>query len=216
MGCGSSAAGRLAAIALAVHFGRLDWTSERILEEASALEGHPDNASACWLGGFVTAACEGRQVHVARVVPPEEWRAIVVLPPSRWPPARRAPRCPKAIPAPTPWPTFSPRRCWGWPLPRRGPTCCAWGCRTDSPTLSRALLSLAAPAAAAGRRARHSGSGFERRGTLGSGNRRQRGECAGGFGCHPPGAGRRDGAGTQGCRFEPAGASQSFEAAMPD
>jgi len=63
MGCGSSAAGRLAAICLAV-----------------ALEGHPDNAAACWLGGFVTAAAEGRRVHVARVAPPDEWRAIVVLP----------------------------------------------------------------------------------------------------------------------------------------
>jgi homoserine kinase len=80
MGCGSSAAGRLAAIALAVHFGELDWSSERILEEASALEGHPDNAAACWLGGFVVPACEGRQVHVARVVAPAAWRAIVVLP----------------------------------------------------------------------------------------------------------------------------------------
>jgi homoserine kinase len=80
MGCGSSAAGRLAAIALAVHFGQLDWSSERIVEEASALEGHPDNAAACWLGGFVACASEGRQVHVARVVPPAKWLAIVVLP----------------------------------------------------------------------------------------------------------------------------------------
>jgi homoserine kinase len=80
MGCGSSAAGRLAAIALAVHFGRLDWSSERILEEATALEGHPDNAAACWLGGFIAAACEGRRVKVARVAPPAEWRAILVLP----------------------------------------------------------------------------------------------------------------------------------------
>jgi homoserine kinase len=80
MGCGSSAAGRLAAIALAVHFGKLGWDSDRVLEEASALEGHPDNAAACWLGGFVAAAYEGIKVHVARVVPPEEWRAIIVLP----------------------------------------------------------------------------------------------------------------------------------------
>ncbi|MGD0829377.1 MAG: homoserine kinase [Terracidiphilus sp.] len=80
MGCGSSAAGRLAAIALAVHFGELGWSSEEILEEATALEGHPDNVSACWLGGFVAAFCEGRKVHVARVTPPAEWRAIVVLP----------------------------------------------------------------------------------------------------------------------------------------
>jgi len=81
MGCGSSAAGRLAAIALAVHFGNLDWRPEQILEEACALEGHPDNAAACWLGGFVAAANEGRKVHVARVDPPRSWRAIVALPP---------------------------------------------------------------------------------------------------------------------------------------
>src|SRR4051794_956797 len=31
MGCGSSAAGRLAAIALAVHFGQLGWDDEQIL-----------------------------------------------------------------------------------------------------------------------------------------------------------------------------------------
>jgi homoserine kinase len=80
MGCGSSAAARLAAIALAVHFGELNWDTDRILEEAYALEGHPDNIAACWLGGFVSAVCEGRRVHVAQVDPPEEWRAIVVLP----------------------------------------------------------------------------------------------------------------------------------------
>jgi len=80
MGCGSSAAGRLAAIALAVHFGRLAWSPEQILEEACALEGHPDNAAACWLGGFISAASEGRAVHFARVEPPADWRAIVVLP----------------------------------------------------------------------------------------------------------------------------------------
>ena len=80
MGCGSSAAGRLAGIALAVHFGQLDWSAEQYLEEAAALEGHPDNAAACWFGGFVVAACEGRTVHVAHVVPPAQWRPIIVLP----------------------------------------------------------------------------------------------------------------------------------------
>lgn len=80
MGCGSSAAGRLAAIALANHFGQLGWNSARILDEAYALEGHPDNVAACWLGGFVTAACEGTQVRVAQVMPPAAWRALVVLP----------------------------------------------------------------------------------------------------------------------------------------
>jgi len=80
MGCGSSAAGRLAAVALASHFGRLGWDSDRILAEACALEGHPDNAAACWLGGMVVAAIEGDRVHAARVAPPAQWRAMVVLP----------------------------------------------------------------------------------------------------------------------------------------
>jgi len=80
MGLGSSAAGRLAAVVLANHFGELGWRSERILEEACALEGHPDNAAACWLGGFVIASSEGRTVHVARVTPPAGWRPIIVLP----------------------------------------------------------------------------------------------------------------------------------------
>jgi homoserine kinase len=80
MGFGSSAAGRLAAIALANHFGGLDWNTDRILEEAYVLEGHPDNVAACWLGGFVTSACEGKKVVAARVEPPETWRAVVAFP----------------------------------------------------------------------------------------------------------------------------------------
>ncbi len=80
MGCGSSAAALFAAIVFAVHFGQLGWDAARVLEEATALEGHPDNVSACWLGGFVAAACVGRTVHVAQVDPPPEWRVIIVLP----------------------------------------------------------------------------------------------------------------------------------------
>ena len=80
MGCGSSAAGRLAALALAVHFGGLEWSGDKILEEASRIEGHPDNVAACWLGGFVAAAQEKRRLAVARVEPPAGWRAIVALP----------------------------------------------------------------------------------------------------------------------------------------
>jgi homoserine kinase len=80
MGCGSSAAARLAGIALAANFGKLQWNTAQILEEAYRLEGHPDNVAACWLGGFVTAVCEGSKVHVARVDPPAQWRAMVALP----------------------------------------------------------------------------------------------------------------------------------------
>ena len=80
MGFGSSAAGRLAAIAMASHFGGLEWTVERILAEACALEGHPDNAAACWLGGMIVAGNDGKQIHVARVEPPAAWRAMLAMP----------------------------------------------------------------------------------------------------------------------------------------
>lgn len=80
MGCGSSAAGRLAAIALANHFGQIGLSPEAVLDEAYMLEGHPDNVAACWLGGFVASVCEGRRVYPVHVSPPEDWRVIVALP----------------------------------------------------------------------------------------------------------------------------------------
>ncbi|MGA7887030.1 MAG: homoserine kinase [Acidobacteriaceae bacterium] len=80
MGCGSSAAVRLAAVSLASHFGELQWDGERILAEACRLEGHPDNAAACWLGGFVASASEGERVQAVRFAPPPAWRAVVVMP----------------------------------------------------------------------------------------------------------------------------------------
>ena len=80
MGCGSSAAVRLAGVALAAHFGQLDWDRERILAEATKLEGHPDNAAACWLGGFVAGCWDGSRIHAVSFAPPQQWRALVVLP----------------------------------------------------------------------------------------------------------------------------------------
>ena len=80
MGCGSSAAARLAAVALASHFGGLAWTRDRILAEACRLEGHPDNAAACWLGGFVASAMDGDAVAAVRFKLPREWRALLVMP----------------------------------------------------------------------------------------------------------------------------------------
>src|SRR3989454_7049963 len=50
-GCGSSAAARLAGIALAVHFGGFRWAGRRILCAASPREGHSHKAPACWVGG---------------------------------------------------------------------------------------------------------------------------------------------------------------------
>ncbi len=80
-GCGSSAAARLAGIALAVHFGRLRWTDNRIVYEAALRENHPDNAAACWMGGLaiaqISAAGEMRMAHVR---PQGKWPLLLAVP----------------------------------------------------------------------------------------------------------------------------------------
>src|ERR1051326_4717212 len=80
-GFGSSAAARLAGIALAVHFGRPKWNSARIIGEASRREHHPDNAAACWMGGVTVARMFGdSEAHVARFVPKGKWPLMLAIP----------------------------------------------------------------------------------------------------------------------------------------
>jgi len=80
-GLGSSAAARLAGIALAVHFGRLRWNSDRIIGEASRREHHPDNAAACWLGGVTVARMIGEHdAQVARFMPKGKWPLLLAVP----------------------------------------------------------------------------------------------------------------------------------------
>jgi homoserine kinase len=80
-GCGSSASARLAGIALAVHFGRLKWSDSRIVGEASKREHHPDNASACWMGGLTVAKMKSdNDALVARVAPKGKWPLLLAIP----------------------------------------------------------------------------------------------------------------------------------------
>ncbi len=80
-GCGSSAAARLAGIALAVHFGRLGWTDTQIIGEASRREHHPDNASACWMGGLTVARMSGEaEAQVVCVRPQGKWPLLLAVP----------------------------------------------------------------------------------------------------------------------------------------
>jgi len=74
-GCGSSAAARLAGIAMAVHFGRLRWADSRIVYEAAQREHHPDNAAACWMGGLA----------IAQISTAGETRMTCVRPKGKWP-----------------------------------------------------------------------------------------------------------------------------------
>jgi homoserine kinase len=79
MGCGSSAAVRLAAVALASAFGDLGWDAGQIVDHAVRLEGHPDNVAACWHGGLTIAANTG-QLTILSLAPPPTWRALLILP----------------------------------------------------------------------------------------------------------------------------------------
>jgi homoserine kinase len=84
-GCGSSAAARLAGIAMAVHFGRMRWTDAQVVGEASHREHHPDNASACWMGGLTVArmlASTGgpAEAQVACIRPKGKWPLLLAVP----------------------------------------------------------------------------------------------------------------------------------------
>jgi homoserine kinase len=80
-GCGSSAAARLAGIAMANHFGRLRWTDAQIIAEASRREHHADNASACWMGGLTIARMSGRaDARVVCIRPRGKWPLLLAVP----------------------------------------------------------------------------------------------------------------------------------------
>ena len=80
-GCGSSAAARLAGIALANHFGGLRWADSRIVGEAARREHHPDNASACWWGGLTVARMQGEaEAQIVCVRPKGKWPLLLAVP----------------------------------------------------------------------------------------------------------------------------------------
>ena len=72
-GLGSSAAAYVAGLVAAQHLFELD---ADLLALASELEGHPDNAAAALLGGFVIVAGG----EVARLHPPAGLEAVIVVP----------------------------------------------------------------------------------------------------------------------------------------
>ncbi len=79
-GCGSSAAARLAGIALAVDFGDLDWDDDRIVGEAARREHHPDNAAACWWGGVALARMASDTVaQVVKLAPKGKWPLLFAV-----------------------------------------------------------------------------------------------------------------------------------------
>lgn len=83
-GCGSSAAARLAGIALAAHFGRLRWTDAQVIGEASRREHHADNAAACWMGGLTVARMselnKSDEALVVSIRPKGKWPLLLAVP----------------------------------------------------------------------------------------------------------------------------------------
>jgi homoserine kinase len=64
-----------------VHFGKLRWTDSQIIGEASRREQHPDNASACWMGGITVARMSGEaESEVVNIHPKGKWPLLLAVP----------------------------------------------------------------------------------------------------------------------------------------
>jgi homoserine kinase len=78
-GLGSSASARLAAAAAVNFFCNLNWESEKLLEIAVALEGHPDNVAPSLYGGLVASISDDK-ILCSKSDFPSDWTAVTVTP----------------------------------------------------------------------------------------------------------------------------------------
>ena len=65
-GLGSSSACIIGGLLAANHLMGFPFSKREIIDLAATIEGHPDNTTPALLGGFVTAAFDGKQVHYVR------------------------------------------------------------------------------------------------------------------------------------------------------
>jgi len=80
-GLGSSAAALLAGVILADEILGLEWSRDRILDEAARIEGHPDNVSAAVLGSIVASAIDSDGVtRAVRMQLPARYGVAIVVP----------------------------------------------------------------------------------------------------------------------------------------
>ena len=80
-GLGSSAAAITAGVVMANELLGWKWTRSQVLDETARLEGHPDNAAACTLGGVVASAFgEDGKAHALRLDLPAGIGLAVVTP----------------------------------------------------------------------------------------------------------------------------------------
>lgn len=79
-GLGSSATLSVAGLAAANAWLRAGLGERELLELASRLEGHPDNAAPAIMGGFVISVKEGKEIHYLRTVPPRPLKVVAAVP----------------------------------------------------------------------------------------------------------------------------------------
>lgn len=82
-GLGSSAAATVAGVVAGNALAGEPLTELELLRLATRIEGHPDNAAAALLGGFVVAADLGATVHAVRFDAPRDLRAVLFIPDRR-------------------------------------------------------------------------------------------------------------------------------------
>jgi homoserine kinase len=80
VGLGSSAAALVAGVLIGAELEGGVRSKKALLEVAARLEGHPDNAAAALLGGFVVAAQTSSEVLTRRTELPPELRFVVATP----------------------------------------------------------------------------------------------------------------------------------------
>lgn len=80
-GLGSSAAVIVAGVLLGVAAGRYRPSDDALLALACAIEGHPDNVSAAYQGGFTLSVADASgSLRVERFDPPDGWVPVVFIP----------------------------------------------------------------------------------------------------------------------------------------
>ncbi len=80
-GMGSSAAALVAGVAIANEVLHLDFDKTRILQEAAALEGHPDNVAACVLGSITASAIDSKgKACAVRIEVHPKFNVAVIVP----------------------------------------------------------------------------------------------------------------------------------------
>lgn len=80
-GLGSSAAALVAGVVMADTVLGLNWSKDKILDEAARIEGHPDNVAACVLGSIVASAIDNDGAAVAVRLELPDWCAVSVVVP---------------------------------------------------------------------------------------------------------------------------------------